>query len=229
MPPARFVFFDFFGTLVDYDPSIHPAVNAPLAFAQRVGADVSEDEVSARWQRAWDGLDEAASRTGREFSMLQVAREFQRLLGSPPTPDGVIETLVADYLAAWSADVSLAPDALECVADLASDHRLAVVSNTHSPTLVPDLVLRFGLDAYVQRVITSVELGWRKPYPGVFEAALAEHGAVPADVVFVGDNWAADVDGPRAAGMRAVYVGPSTPDHPGVPLCEVPRVVRAGA
>src|SRR5262249_27585780 len=54
---AGFVFFDFFGTLVDYDPSIHPAYNAPLAFARRAGSAISEDASDAWWQRSWDDLD----------------------------------------------------------------------------------------------------------------------------------------------------------------------------
>src|SRR5690349_11177594 len=105
---ARFVFFDFFGTLADYDPSVHPRVNAPWAFAKRVGFDLTESDVNALWQQAWDRLDDAAGQSGREFSMHQVAREFWRLLGSPDTPPDALETLIAEYLDAWSADVSLA-------------------------------------------------------------------------------------------------------------------------
>ncbi len=31
-------------------------------------------------------------------------------------------------------------------------------------------------------------------------------GVAPEDALFVGDTWTCDVDGPRAAGMRAIYL-----------------------
>ena len=48
------VFFDFFGTLVDYNPSVHPTYNAPLTFARRAGCAISPAECGAHWQEAWD-------------------------------------------------------------------------------------------------------------------------------------------------------------------------------
>jgi len=51
---ASDVFFDFFGTLADDDPSVHPAGNAPLAFARRAGCAISAAESDARWQQSWD-------------------------------------------------------------------------------------------------------------------------------------------------------------------------------
>ncbi|WP_160112746.1 HAD family hydrolase [Mycobacterium sp. 3519A] len=216
------MFFDFFGTLVDYDPSIFPRYNAPLAFARRAESDLSEAASDAHWQHAWDTLDAEAARSGREFSMYQVARRYWRAIGSPSLPANAIETLIAEYLDAWSAGVVPAAHAVDCVSDLASDHTLAVVSNTHAPGLVQGLVRRFGLHRAIDRVITSVDVGWRKPHRGIFDAALKSYGTTAADVVFVGDNWEADVVGPREMGMSTVYVG-----RPGVSLKELPAVVRS--
>jgi len=70
------VFFDFFGTLVDYDSSVHPTPNAPWEFARRAGSKISEGASNVCWQRAWDDLNADADRTGREFSMHQVARRY---------------------------------------------------------------------------------------------------------------------------------------------------------
>ncbi len=222
------VFFDFFGTLVDYDPSVHPAVrNAPLDFARRAGVGVSEAVSNAQWQRVWDDLDAEAERTGREYSMHDVAQTYSRSIGSPPLTAGSTDTLIAEYFEAWTANVSLAPGALECVTDLASDHTLAIVSNTHDPQLVPRLTRKFGLHNAITRVVTSVEVGWRKPHPAIFEAALRYCGVCPGNAVFVGDNWTADVEGPRRVGMSAIYVGPSTEERPAVTLEELPALIRS--
>jgi putative hydrolase of the HAD superfamily len=222
------VFFDFFGTLADYNPSVHPAGNAPLAFARRWGRAISAAESDAHWQQAWDRHEADAVSTGREYSMREVALRYWRSIGSPPLAAGAIEKLVHDYLDAWTQSVTLAAHALECVTDLAGDHRLTIVTNTHDPSLVPGLVRRFGLDNAVDRVVPSVAVGWRKPHPAIFEAALRDRGAVAGDAVFVGDNWEADIEGPRRIGMHAIYVGHPSALHPSASLRDLPHIIRSG-
>lgn len=92
------VYFDFFGTLVRYDPSILPsAFNAPLEFARRASVRAGQAEADALWTRAWDELDSTAHRSGRECSMLQIARRYWELLGSPPVAE--------NELAAWCGSI----------------------------------------------------------------------------------------------------------------------------
>lgn len=224
---ASHVFFDFFGTLVDYDPSTHPSYNAPLAFARRAGCAISETASDAHWQEAWDHFEALAVSTGREYSMNQVAQRYWRSIDAPAIVDGAIETLIVEYLDTWTERVSLADHALQCVTDLASDHHLTIVSNTHDPALVPRLAREFGLHTAVDCVVSSVTVGWRKPHPLIFETALRESGAAAMDSVFVGDNWEADVDGPRGVGMSAIYVGASSALRPSAGLDEVPQIVRS--
>ncbi|GFG53556.1 HAD family hydrolase [Mycolicibacterium agri] len=221
------VFFDFFGTLVDYDPSIHPTYNAPLAFARMAGLTISAEAVDEQWRRAWGQLDDAAAETGREFSMHEVAQQYWHTIGAPSLPAGAIETLIADYIDAWTEKVAIAAGAHDCVEDLTTDHRLAVVSNTHHPELVPRLLRKFGLHNAIETVITSVTIGWRKPHPKIFETALRQCGVAATDAVFVGDNWQADIEGPRAIGMAAVYVGPANERTPTVTLTDLPHVIRS--
>ena len=226
---VNYVFFDFFGTLVDYDASIHPTYNAPLAFARRAGCTISETASDAHWQQAWDHLEANAARTGREFSMHQVAQRYWRSIGAPSLAHGAIEILIGEYLDTWTQSVSPAEHAIECVTDLASDHRLTIVSNTHDPALVPRLARRFGLNTAVDRVISSVTVGWRKPHRIIFETALRASGAAADDSVFIGDNWEADVEGPRGVGMSAIYVGSPSALRPSVTLRQAVQMIRSAA
>ena len=92
---------------------------------------------------------------------------------------------------------------------LASDFRLGVLTNTHAVQLVLDHLTAMGEMASLDAVVTSVELGWRKPHPSTYRAALAALGTTAADTVFVGDTRDtrdADDDGPRGVGMPAFLI-----------------------
>ena len=226
-PMPSHIYFDFFGTLVRYDPSILPrAFNAPLEFARRASTRVGQAEADALWTRAWDELDSAAHRSGRECSMLQIASRYWELLGSPTIGEGELARLAREYLAVWSAQVAPATGVRTCLQDLCADHVLSVVSNTHDAALVPRLLRELQLDTYFDRVFTSIELGWRKPHRQIFRMVLDAHGIAAQDAVFVGDNWDADIRGPQAVGMRACYVGARERGREPVSLAQLPGVVR---
>jgi putative hydrolase of the HAD superfamily len=46
----------------------------------------------------------------------------------------------------------------------------------------------------------------RKPHQEIFRKALQELGVTAEETVFVGDTVDADVLGPKAAGMRTIYL-----------------------
>ena len=65
-----------------------------------------------------------------------------------------------------------------------------------------------GLDRFVDALVVSGEEGVSKPDPEIFRRALARVGCPPAEAVMLGDSWAADIAGARAAGIRAVWFNP---------------------
>lgn len=226
--PKTHVFFDFFGTLVDYDPSVHPASrNAPHEFAVRVGAPIDAPAASRLWERAWLELDGQAASTGRECSMREIAERYGELAGIA-APDAELERLVDDYLEVWTSGITLASGAEACLTALAPEHTLAVVSNAHDPRLVPRMLRRFGIEHFFTEVITSVDLGWRKPHPEIYRAALERTAGSADATVFVGDTWDADVAGPRAFGMDAIYVGVPSSDRTAVGLAEIASLLGVG-
>jgi putative hydrolase of the HAD superfamily len=55
-------------------------------------------------------------------------------------------------------------------------------------------------------VVVSAAVNRRKPNPEIFQTALEWLQLDAAEAVFVGDTVDADVLGPKAVGMRTVYV-----------------------
>ena len=82
--------------------------------------------------------------------------------------------------------------------------RLVATSNWDSS--LPEVLRAAGLDRLLDAVVTSATAGAAKPHPAIFRAALAAAGARPAEAVHVGDSVEHDVDGARAAGIRAVLL-----------------------
>jgi FMN phosphatase YigB (HAD superfamily) len=63
---------------------------------------------------------------------------------------------------------------------------------------------RHGIDQLVSDVIIySFDVGYRKPEPENYEIALSRLGVATEHAAMIGDNEAADGEGPRSVGLRA--------------------------
>jgi HAD superfamily hydrolase (TIGR01509 family) len=79
---------------------------------------------------------------------------------------------------------------------------VAVISNSEGG--LAGLIEEMGWSAEFDVVADSGALGMEKPDRAIFDWTAERLGVEPRDVVHVGDSWAADFVGARAAGMRAV-------------------------
>jgi putative hydrolase of the HAD superfamily len=77
---------------------------------------------------------------------------------------------------------------------------------------LPDICRSHGWIPPLSDVLTSARLGVEKPHPESYAAAIAAAGCEPAEILFVGDTYEADVAGPERAGMQALLV---RRPHPG--------------
>ena len=71
-----------------------------------------------------------------------------------------------------------------------------------------DTVRRLGLADYFQFALCAEELGVGKPDPLPFREALRRAGVAPGEAVHVGDHPLDDIQGARAAGLRAIWYNP---------------------
>ena len=109
---------------------------------------------------------------------------------------------------AWWYGAHLDPDAIPLIDSLRGRGiRVGLCSN--APYRVESLhgqLAFLGLESHLDAVTFSAAVGWRKPSPRIFEAALRALGTEAHRTVMVGDNEAADIAGAHAAGMRAVLL-----------------------
>ena len=207
---------DALGTLVRLDP---PAPRLRAELAERFGVTVSDDEAGAallaeiRFYRAH--LDE-----GRDAASLHALRrrcaEVLRsaLPASPRVTEVGAEALTAALLAALS--FTAFDDARPAIA-AARSRGLRVVVASNWDVSLHEVLGRLELLPLLDGVVTSAEVGARKPAPAVFDRALALAGASAADAVHVGDSVEEDVAGARAAGIEPILLSrDGRPAPPGV-------------
>jgi HAD superfamily hydrolase (TIGR01509 family) len=98
---------------------------------------------------------------------------------------------------------------------------VGLVSNRSEP--LDAVVAELGFDGLFDFTLSAGEARSWKPDPAIFLEAVARAGCAPAAAVYVGDNFYADVEGARNAGLRPVLIDPRGlfPD----PRCPVIRAL----
>jgi HAD superfamily hydrolase (TIGR01662 family) len=119
--------------------------------------------------------------------------------------------------------------------------RLGVCSNAaYRPASMREQLAHVGLSGLVDAAVFSAEVGWRKPSPRIFTAALEAVGSSASSTVFVGDRPREDVTGANNAGMRTVLVqrnaaspraieSDAQPDAVLISLAELPALLLGSA
>ena len=208
----RGVLLDLDGTLVDHDGAAAAGLRAWLP---TLGLAPTEAAI-ARWTAVQEP-HLAAWRDGRISFTEQRRRRVRDYLGTGGT-DAELDEFFAGFLThyenAWRAydDVAAALSALA-----ARGLATAVLTNGSRGQQLRKLAAT-GLGGRVGPVFTVDDLGVAKPHAEAFRGACERWGLAPGEVLSVGDNYALDVLGARAAGLSAVHLdrldrGPAAEQH----------------
>jgi FMN phosphatase YigB (HAD superfamily) len=219
-PPYSAVLFDLFDTLVLFDRdrlprlvvngrevrstagALHAVLQAHVARA--VTLEACYDALIASWQEA----ERQRAVDHREVPAQQRFGLWLERLAIPAdqSPPGLLQTLLDTHRRELSKAAEFPPHHGELLARLAARFRLAVVSNfDYSPTAV-GILETAGVAHLFDTIVVSDEVGWRKPRPEIFHAALGTLGVSPSDALFVGDRADIDVLGAHAVGMAVAWI-----------------------
>ena len=203
MPLYTAALFDLDNTLWDRDAAIRATGCLLHETFPAVRAVSSAEEAEAKFA----AFDERGL-AGRERLIARTLEEWPGIGLSP-------EELAAWYLK-WSRLVlPQDPDVLPLLLDLnAAGVPWGIVTN--GPSSGQHMTIRSrGLEGLTGCVVVSEEAGSRKPDSTIFRLALECLGVSPSrDVLFVGDDAAADMVGAKGVGLSTAWVsnGQSWPD-----------------
>lgn len=184
------VFLDALGTLVELEPP-WPRLAEALGLSQERVRPALLKEMSYYRDHAHEATDADSLRALRTKCASLVERE----LGVAVTADALM----------GSIRFRAYPDALPALTRLRElGLRLVCVSNWDYA--LPTVLAEVGLGDALDFAVTSAASGARKPDPAIFRAGLELARCDPGEALHVGDSPAEDVEGARAAGIRALLI-----------------------
>jgi putative hydrolase of the HAD superfamily len=221
----KVVFLDWFTTLSRFEPSREKLYCAALA---EQGVSVSE-ELAAR------GIllgDEFLYTENMKSPLMQrpvaVREEMYQVFSRKIVAEAKIEVdarvhqvireKIKDAMAA--ATYVLYDDVLPTLRSIqARGLLMGMITNFREDINV--YIRKLGLEPFLQFVLTSQQVGFLKPDPRIFQAALDRAGVAAPEAIFVGDQYLIDIVGARNVGIRPILID-RRDLYPGITDC--PRI-----
>ncbi len=209
----RAILFDLDGTLRHNCPS---SIQAFFDYAAALGLEDSpaSRQQAARWvHRYWsqseEMLEDLEAYRGRneEFWAFYTHKQLMAC-GCPPERAAELAPEVHRYMKdEYRPEDWVPPEVPQTLGVLRqAGFTLGVLSNRTDPC--GPYLCDLGLDGYFDLALVAGELSYWKPNPQVFHLTLERLNLQPEQVVYVGDNYYADVLGAQAAGLRPVLIDP---------------------
>jgi putative hydrolase of the HAD superfamily len=129
--------------------------------------------------------------------------------GAAGAPPGVLDAKALLDAYEWTAvpGTVVFPDVVDALVLLKDNGvKIGIVTNAFQPMWLRDIEIQAHglLDHFPDCRISAADVGYLKPHPAIFQAALDRLNITPDEAVFVGDNPIADIAGAQGAGMRGV-------------------------
>jgi putative hydrolase of the HAD superfamily len=198
---VRHVFFDLDHTLWDFE------TNSDKTFAyiferNRVALDLERFTETYRPinRKYWKLFrEDKVSKSDLRYSRLREAFDALEFEAG----DDLIHTLSEEYIAYLSLNNQLFAHALEVLEYLRKKYSLHIITNGFEEVQHRKLASS-RLEPYFEHVVTSENVGVKKPDPRIFQYAMEKAEARPRESIMIGDNYEADIQGALNVGMRAI-------------------------
>ncbi|HKY10053.1 MAG TPA: HAD-IA family hydrolase [Candidatus Binatia bacterium] len=202
------IFFDAAGTLMKPNRSVGESY---AAFAAAYGVNLAPAELSRRFRVCFGNAPRLAFPGASAEALVNLERGWwKRLVAEIFEPCGPFEKFddLFDELFAYYASPgawSLYPEVLETLAALQSlELRSSVISNFDSRLV--RILDGLGVGDFFDQIFVSTRVGYAKPDPQIFQAALRHHGLAPEESLHIGDSEINDLRGANNAGLRAILI-----------------------
>ncbi|HEX5106751.1 MAG TPA: HAD-IA family hydrolase [Pirellulaceae bacterium] len=203
----RWILFDAVGTLIYPRP---PVAEVYRDGGRQFGSLLDAEEIATRFRRALaaenDGHESLTRPPTSEFA--ELAR-WRRIVAAvlDDVPEGgqarLFQSLWRHFAQPghWRVFDDVQPALLQ-LAD--AGFRLGIASNYDGR--LRTIVAAHAELAHCEQIFVSSQVHFTKPDPRFFRAVGEQLEAEPAEILLVGDDWLADIEGARASGWQAIFL-----------------------
>lgn len=122
--------------------------------------------------------------------------------------DSLIDKIADDYLKNLPKFNTLFDGTIEILTYLKPSYKLHIITNGFSE-IQNAKIEKSGIKPFFTELITSDEVGFKKPNPKVFEYALNKANAKRQESIMIGDSLEADIEGAVHVGLQAIHFNPN--------------------
>ncbi len=203
------VFFDLYHTVVRYEP---PREELQSLALKDFGIEASPEAFGRPFVMADEFIYQEIARCplsqrSPEDRMALWAQYQKIVLGEAGIEAGekLVLYLVGKMRQLNSVKLVLYDDVIPALTGLKEKGlTLGLISNVDRD--IAPLLNELGLSSLLQVVVTSQEVGFNKPQPEIFQAALNRAGVTATEALYVGDQYQIDVVGANGAGIKGVLL-----------------------
>jgi putative hydrolase of the HAD superfamily len=202
------VFFDLYNTLVTYDP---PREVIESRILKDFGIEVSPEALLRPILTADDFIYKEharlpiSKRSKEETTALYI--QYHGIIlkeAGLEAPKEVILGILGKWMS-FDLKMVLFEDVVPALTHLKEGGLiLGLISNVDRD--IAPLYQGLGLSNWLQVMVISQEVGFNKPQPEIFLAALKQAGVKPSEAIYVGDQYQIDVVGASKVGMRGILL-----------------------
>ncbi|QPJ65994.1 MAG: HAD family hydrolase [Candidatus Nitrohelix vancouverensis] len=204
------VVFDWAFTLVDLgDENDLPPFKAMHQSMQERGWEAPAfDDFYSRFKTSFRNLIQQSRKSHQEARFEDVLKSFLISHRLPSESDQDLKELMTVYYKKTYERRKVYGDVTPTLEALRQQGiPMGIISNTTNPEFMKAYERsQCGLDAYFNFAVYSSSVPYRKPHPSIFQIAIERLNLPSHEILYVGDNPAADIVGSQSAGMKAVWL-----------------------
>jgi putative hydrolase of the HAD superfamily len=204
------VLFDMFDTLMMIEKNhefYSPSLMRMYKFLNKNDVNVPFDKFNAAYIDARDCLYAKADLNFEEPHFnVRVSEALKSLGYNYDDSSPLVAEATGEFCEEFMKYVRVDENAKAVLDGLHGKYKLGIISNFAIPECVHKLLKADQLDGLFDVIVVSGAVNKRKPSPEIFKNTLKALGVSASETVFVGDTIDADIEGPKAIGMKTVYI-----------------------
>lgn len=193
--PLKAIFFDVGNTLLFPD---RPHILAPLHRQNLTPSLEQWHAVERKTKKEFDDILQHDGKADHSFWFLF----HSHLLADLGVLDNALRDTLVNATRVSANWCDIRPGTRQTLQRLAQRYPLAVISNADGK--IAEVLNRCGIVDCFQQIFDSGLVGYEKPHPAIFEAALRGMNVSPEQSLYVGDLYSVDYLGATRAGMQAI-------------------------